>query len=105
IALIQNKFNQLLAWFPYYLSGEVHKELETVVKGFDIAFFTWPFHLKCPKLDCPMVGIFQDFNYKYYFTSNMFTPWIKQFLNKNTPELLSHFTPVVTSRFVAEELK
>src|SRR5690348_3071548 len=72
VALFQSKFNKLRSLLPYYLSGEVHKELESLITGFDIAFFTWPFHLKCPKLECPMVGIFQDFNYKYYFTSNVF---------------------------------
>lgn len=105
ISLLQAKLGKSVSFLPYYLSGKVHKELESLVKGFDIAFFPWPFHLECPKLDCPMVGIFQDFNYKYYFSSNVSTPWMTRSLNTQIPDLLAHFTPVVTSQFVADELR
>jgi glycosyltransferase involved in cell wall biosynthesis len=105
ISLLQNKWSKWQNLLPFYLSGKVHKELESRVKGFDIAFFTWPFHLECPKLACPMVGIFQDFNYKYYFSSNVSTPWMTQSLNTHIPDLLAQFTPIVTSQFVADELR
>jgi glycosyltransferase involved in cell wall biosynthesis len=105
ISLLQSKLDKLQAVLPFYLSGKVHKEIEAKVRGFDIAFFVWPFHLECPKLDCPMVGLFHDFNYKYYFTSNVSTPWMTQSLNAHVPELLAHFTPIVTCQFVADEMK
>lgn len=105
ISLLQSKLDKWHSVLPFYLSGKVHKEIEAKVKGFDIAFFVWPFHLECPKLDCPMVGLFHDFNYKYYFSSNVSTPWMAQSLNTHIPELLAHFTPIVTSQFVVDEMK
>lgn len=105
ISLLQSKLSKWDVFLPFYLSGQVHKEIESLVKGFDLAFFVWPYHLECPKLDCPMAGIFHDFNYKYYFSSNVSTPWMTQSLNAHIPELLAHFTPIVTSQFVADELK
>ncbi len=105
ISLLQTKLGKWAHFFPHFLSGKIHKELESVVQGFDIAFFPWPFHLECPNLECPMVGIFQDFNYKYYFSSNVSTPWITRSLNVHIPNLLTHFTPLVTSHFVADELR
>jgi glycosyltransferase involved in cell wall biosynthesis len=105
MALLQSKLDKWHSFLPYFLTGKVHKELERIVKGFDIAFFVWPYHLECPKLDCPMVGIFHDFNYKYYFSSNVSTPWITKALNQHVPNLLAHCTPIVTSQFVADEMK
>ena len=105
VTLLQSKLDRWHSLLPYFLSGKVHKEIECRVKGFDIAFFVWPYHLECPKLDCPMVGIFHDFNYKYYFSSNISTPWITKSLNRHVPDLLAHFTPIVTSQFVADEMK
>ena len=105
ISLLQSKLDKWPFLFPYFLSGKVHKEIELKVKGYDIAFFVWPYHLECPKLECPMVGLFHDFNYKYYFSSHVSTPWITKSLNRHIPDLLAHFTPIVTSQFVCDELK
>lgn len=105
ISLLQSKLGRWHSLLPLYLSGQVHRELEAKVKGFDVAFFVWPYHLECPQLDCPMVGLFHDFNYKYYFSSNMSTPWMTKSLNAQVPDLLAHFTPIVTSQFVADELR
>lgn len=105
ISLLQSKLGRWHALLPTYLTGQVHRELEAKVKGFDVAFFVWPYHLECPKLDCPMVGLFHDFNYKYYFSSNMSTPWMTRSLNAHVPDLLKHFTPIVTSQFVADEMR
>ena len=67
-SMLQYKYAGKLGFMPPYLSGEIHKELEKKVRGFDLAFFTWPFLTRCPSLECPMVGIFHDFNFRYYFT-------------------------------------
>lgn len=105
ISLFQRKFQESLSSFSFYLSGAVHKELEEVVKGFDIAFFTWPFHLKCPTLDCPMAGIFHDFNFKYFFSGQTMAPWVLQFLNQQMPTWLSKATPIVSTEFMRTELQ
>ncbi len=56
ISLMQRKLSRISALLPLAISGELQKELEQAVVGFDFAFFTWPFHLKCPNLACPMAG-------------------------------------------------
>lgn len=105
INLFQRKLTGALSSVSYYLSGAVHKELESVIKGFDVAFFTWPFHLKCPQLDCPMAGIFHDFNFKYFFSGQTMAPWVLELLNLEMPKWLNASTPIVSTDFMAGELQ
>ncbi len=105
IALLQRKLEGLLSLLPVYFSGRLDKELQQVVQDFDVAFFTWPFHLKCPDLECPMVGIFHDFNFRYWFGAGMAAPWIQKFLEVHTPILLEHMTPVVSTEYMKTEVQ
>jgi glycosyltransferase involved in cell wall biosynthesis len=104
VHLLQRKFAGSLSSLSFYLSGAVHKELEAVVKGFDLAFFTWPFHLKCPKLDCPIAGIFHDFAFKYFFSGETMAPWVLDFLNREMPQWLDRSTPIVSTEHMRTEL-
>lgn len=105
ISLLQRKCAKPLSSVSYYLSGAVHKELENVIKGFDVAFFTWPFHLRCPELNCPMAGIFHDFNFKYFFSGQTMAPWVLELLNSEMPIWLSRATPIVSTHFMRGELQ
>jgi glycosyltransferase involved in cell wall biosynthesis len=105
VNLLQRKLKGPLSYVSFYLSGAVHKELEMLVKGYDIAFFIWPFHLKCPELKCPMAGIFHDFNFKYFFSGQTMVPWILELLNQETPVWLSKSTPIVSTEFMRSELQ
>jgi glycosyltransferase involved in cell wall biosynthesis len=105
VNLFQRKFAGPLSPVSFYLSGAVHKELEAVVKDYDVAFFIWPFHLKCPELKCPMAGIFHDFNYKYFFSGQVMVPWILELLNREIPIWLSKATPIVSTEFMRGELQ
>jgi len=105
IGLMQRKLGKLQALLPLSFSGALQRELESVVRGFDCAFFTWPFHLHCPRLSCPMAGIFHDFNYKYYFSSNAMLSSIDAFLNATMPTWLSRSTPIVSTQFMKSEIK
>lgn len=105
VGLLQRKLLKFRRFLPVYVSGDVKKELEHVIKGFDYAFFTWPFHLECPKLSCPMAGIFHDFNYKYYFSANAMLHSVFQFLEDNIPIWLEHSTPIVSTQFMKSEIK
>lgn len=105
MSLFQRKLAGPLSSFSFYLSGAVHKELEAVAKGFDIAFFTWPFHLKCPELECPMAGIFHDFNFKYFFSGQTMAPWVLELLNQQMPIWLAKATPIVSTEFMRTELQ
>jgi len=105
MSLFQRKFAGTLSSVSFYLSGAVHKELEALVTDYDIAFFIWPFHLKCPELNCPMAGIFHDFNYKYFFSGQVMVPWVLELLNKEMPIWLSRATPIVSTEFMRGELQ
>ncbi len=105
VKLVQSKCKHLSPVLPLSLSGEVHRELEKKVQGFDIAFFSWPFHLECPELSCPMVGTFHDFNYKYYFSSHCGSSWTLDALNRHVPKLLSRSVPIVSTQFMFQELQ
>jgi len=102
----QMYFPEYLHHLPYIISGEVHREVEKKVRGYDLAFFTWPFFISLPKLDCPIIGIFHDFNYKYYFSgSYIFNRRQQERLNREVPQWLAKVTPVVSTNFIANELK
>lgn len=105
IQLFQRKLSRVLTPLSFYLSGAVEKELEKVVKNYDLAFFIWPFHLKCPALKCPMAGIFHDFNFKYFFSGQTMAPWVLDFINREMPIWLSKATPIVSTEFMRGELK
>jgi len=106
IRVIQERYNKALSILPPYLSGETDKEIERLVTSYDLAFFTWPYFLSCPKLNCPIVGIFHDFNYKYYFSgSHVFNRNQINMLDRDMPIWLSRSIPVVSTYFMASEIK
>ncbi len=105
VSLLQRKLSGIEPLLPLSLSGNLKRELESVIKDFDFAFFTWPFHLKCPKLSCPMAGIFHDYNYKYYFSGNVMHPPLEKFLNDHMPIWLANATPIVSTDFMKSEVK
>lgn len=106
IRLVQSKYGKYISFLPSYFTGAVHEEMQRVAKGFDLAFFPWPYLAKCPSLDCPMVGIFHDFNFKYYFAGvHVLPPWQLRIFNREMQAWLSACKPVVSTRFMANELK
>lgn len=106
IRRIQEMFASQMSLLPLFLSGLVHKEVESVVKGFDLVYFPWPFLMNCPRLDCPMVGTFHDFNFKYYFSgTDTFRLSQRELLNREIPVWLKHSTPIVSTHFMASELE
>ncbi len=105
LGMVQRKLNKFHSLLPLSISGALQKELESVVKGYDFAFFTWPFHLKCPHLPCPMAGIFHDLNYKYYFSGNAMISSIEKFLNDQMPTWLANSTPIVSTEFMKSEVQ
>jgi glycosyltransferase involved in cell wall biosynthesis len=53
-----------------------------------------------------MVGIFHDFNFKYYFTGTYtFNKWQLEMLRVEIPKWIQCSTPVVSTYFMANELK
>jgi glycosyltransferase involved in cell wall biosynthesis len=95
---------------PYLLSSLIMKllrfEIETRILNFDLAFFPWPFLMLCPNLKCPMVATFHDFNFRYYFAGNLtFNPFQQYLLDHETPFWLERSFPVVSTHFMANELK
>lgn len=105
IRLVQARWLSDQSWLPVMLSGNVSKEISDRVRGFDLVFFPWPFMLEFPSLNCPTVGIFHDFNYKYYFGGTFaFTPAQRARLEREMPVWLANTTPVVSTKFMASEL-
>jgi glycosyltransferase involved in cell wall biosynthesis len=90
--------------YPHSLTGFVHQELERRIVDYDVALFTWPFFLECPKLRCPMIGVFHDFNYKYFFGMNIISPSQTDIVERQVSSWLERVTPIVTSKFMAKEL-
>lgn len=105
IQLAQTSWLSGKNWLPTILSGNTSKEVVKRVKGFDLAFYPWPFMLEFPELACPSVGVFHDFNYKYYFGGSFaFSPSQRNQLEREMPVWLANVTPVVSTNFMAGEL-
>ena len=99
-------FNNSPYRLPSALMSILRHEIETKILNYDLAFFAWPFLMLCPSLKCPMVATFHDFNFKYYFAGNLtFNPFQQYVLEHETPLWLKRSLPVVSTYFMANELK
>lgn len=106
IKKVQIKFANYLTFLPNFLNGNLQKELEKKIKNYDLALFPWPFLIDLPKLRCPIVAIFHDFNYKYYFSGQpTYFPNQLEHLKKNVPLWLKASTPIVSNYFIKNEIK
>ena len=91
-------------FLPASLAGAVHKEIEKVGNDFDIAYFPWPFLVRCPRLGIPAVATFHDFNFRYFFGLPVFSHRQEVLLAETMPEWLSRTVPVVSTKFMASEI-
>lgn len=105
ITFLQRRYAKILSHFPFYFSGAVHKEMEEISKGYDLLFCPWPYLAECPRVHCPLVAVFHDFNFRYYFTGPTWHPLNLSFLMKEIPRWLEISTPVVSTHFMKSELE
>jgi glycosyltransferase involved in cell wall biosynthesis len=105
ITFAQRKFKKPLSFLPLYFSGAVHREIAQISKNYDLLFLPWPYHVQCPELSCPVVSIFHDFNYRYYFNGPTWHPFILEDLQRDIPNWLRISTPVVSTHFMKQELE
>jgi glycosyltransferase involved in cell wall biosynthesis len=107
ITFIQRKFQKLLSFFPYSFSGALHKEIKELSKAYDLIFCPWPYLIECPKLpsSIPVVAIFHDFNFRYYFSGPTLHPIHMEYLEKEIPQWLRLSIPVVSTHFMKQELE
>jgi glycosyltransferase involved in cell wall biosynthesis len=102
---LQYELGRFSSFLPSSLIGAVHREVEIISRNYDLLFFPWPFFMQCPKTPCPVVGIFHDLNFKYFFGSPVMSArQIKRIDNEFDLWLRLAF-PVVSSYFIADELK
>ena len=104
IRLIQLKYYDRLSILPPLFSGNLKKEIEKSVKGFDVVYFPWPYFLDFPSVDCPAVITLHDFNYKYFFGSRIFEDYQIDLLERRISIWLHKATPIVSSYFMKSEI-
>lgn len=106
IIKLQNKFKNILSFLPLFLSGNLKKEIEKKIINYDLVLFPWPYLIDLPKLNCPIVAIFHDFNFKYYFSSQpTYFPNQLKHLNEQIPIWLKNTHIVVSNYFIKNEIK
>jgi glycosyltransferase involved in cell wall biosynthesis len=82
----------------------IKKDIEKCCQEYDLAYFFWPMHTTCPDLKCPMVATFHDFCYAYFY--GIAESPVRQFPLDEMPKWMkSNVFPVVTTKFMASELK
>lgn len=105
INFIQNNFLQKINYLPYWLSGNLNKELDIKLKKFDLVYFPWPFLIEFPNITKPVVATFHDFNFKYYFSGNSTyskSDTIK--LNHQMNKWMKFSKIIVSNNFTKDEL-
>ena len=108
VLLSKTKFytNEKLYNLSYLVMKLLKFEIEKKISNFDLAFFPWPFLMLCPNLQCPMAATFHDFNFRYYFSGHLtFDPFQQYLLDHEMPLWLKRSRPVVSTHFMAGELK
>jgi glycosyltransferase involved in cell wall biosynthesis len=84
---------------------KLHDEIIELSKGFDIAYFPWPYLLKSPKTACPKVATFHDFNFRYFFGTLVYNNEQIELLNKSIHDWMQDTFPVVSTHFMERELR
>lgn len=105
LGILQRRYHKLLSYLPFYFSGAVHLEFAKISKKHDLLFCPWPYLVKSPEITTPMVAIFHDFNFRYYFNGPSMHPAHFKFLEKEIPKWLSISTPIVSTHFMKRELE
>jgi glycosyltransferase involved in cell wall biosynthesis len=106
VDLLQTGLLSRHAFLPVSISGDTAREISSrLQRGFDLVFYPWPFLLRFPAAPCPAVGIFHDFNYRYYFGgTSVFSAQQRALLESEMPRWLDGCVPVVSTQFMAREL-
>jgi len=106
VSFFQRKFKKPLSFLPYYFSGAIQSELEKISKTCDLIFCPWPYLIECPeRISTPVISIFHDFNFRYYFNGSTFHPFQLEYMQKEIPRWLRLSTPVVSTHFMKRELE
>lgn len=107
ITVFQRRFKKFLGWMPYFFSGAIHKEVEDLSKEYDLIFCPWPYLVECPQqtFGVPVVAVFHDFNFRYYFNGPSSHPTQQRFIEQEIPKWLQMSTPVVSTHFMRRELE
>lgn len=71
----------------------------------DVVLFAWPFGIECPDIQVPIAFVPHDFNYTHFVGSFVYTPRSTQSLYKQHRRWLSKAFPIVSSNFIAQDLK
>lgn len=106
IRLLQTRYFAGKRFLPLYFSGDVRREIEVRSREFDVLFFPWPFLMECPDIAQPAVGIFHDFNFRYYFGGTpVFSVSQTGLLEREMPRWLNRVMPALSTRFMKSELE
>ena len=101
----QQHLQPLLRHLPCVISGNFRKEAERKARGFDLAYFPWPYLIDCPDTRCPKVATFHDFNFKYFFGTKVYARHQLEHLDHETPKWLRASWAVVSTEFMRAEVR
>lgn len=79
-------------------------EIEQISNEFDLIYFPWPYFIDSPLTSCPKVGTFHDFNFRYFFGSNIFSNEETIMIDRSIKNFLIDTFPIVSTVFMRNEL-
>lgn len=99
-----NKFRPIRKW----RYAEAQKDFQKWLRHFeeyDAVFFAWPYWMECPDLRTRLYFIPHDFNYLHFMGAFNMAPADAQRQKLLHADWLRRATPIVSSQFIADELK
>lgn len=106
---VKNHF--LLKKFPFlflavnFFNKVVILKFKKIFSKGDLVFLLWPYFFPAIEREKPLIGVFHDFNYKYFFGSQIFSKDALSFLDREIPKLIEKSTPIVSTYFMKKELE
>jgi glycosyltransferase involved in cell wall biosynthesis len=89
---------------PPILTGNIRAEIKTMVQGFDVVYFAWPYGLRPPAIANPMVTTIHDLNFRYFFGSVVWSTTELATLEEQVAQWIRTARVVTSSAFMAREV-
>ncbi len=99
-----NKFRPVRKWRYEKAHRDYHRWINHF-NEYDAVFFAWPYGLACPDLSTRLFFIPHDFNYLHFMGAFNMAPADAQRQKAWHAEWLTRGQPIVSTQFIADEIK
>jgi glycosyltransferase involved in cell wall biosynthesis len=88
---------------PDDVAANLAREIPSLVRDSDVAYFPWPYGMAMPSVGCAMVTTIHDLNFRYFFGTPLFSRADALTLDDQIGHWLQGARTVTSSQFMAKE--